>query len=91
MQTEIPEDVMKAAADAILRGGSSVRIGNELHVSIARAIMAERYRCAQLCDAERERRLASNYPAVRIHDFAAVAAKLAKQIKSGEFPPKQEA
>lgn len=89
MQTEIPVDVMKAAQAAWAEADIKI-LKTDAYVIIARAIMAERERCVQLCDAERERRLASNYPAVRIHDFAVVAAYLAKQIRSGELPPKKE-
>lgn len=42
--TEIPDDIMKAAADALLAGGYSVRIGSDGHKAIARAILSERQR-----------------------------------------------
>lgn len=47
---KIPDDVMKAAGDAILKGGCTLKIGDAMHVSIARAIMAERERCAKVAD-----------------------------------------
>lgn len=48
--TEIPEDVMKAAGDAILNGGCALKIGDVMHVSISRAILAERGRCAKVAE-----------------------------------------
>lgn len=49
--TEIPDDIMKAAADALLAGGYSVRIGSDGHKAIARAILSERERCDGVVEA----------------------------------------
>ncbi|TIT54421.1 MAG: hypothetical protein E5W72_03990 [Mesorhizobium sp.] len=38
---------MRAAGDAIIAGGRAYRIGDGFHRSIARAILAERERCAE--------------------------------------------
>jgi len=42
--SDIPEDIMRKAADALLAAGHSVRIGDDAHVTIAKAILAERQR-----------------------------------------------
>lgn len=45
---DIPKDIMTAAADAILAGGRSLRIGDSFHLAIASAILEERLRCAEI-------------------------------------------
>lgn len=76
-QAKIPEDVMKAA-EVVYRDID----GEPVH-AIARAIMAERERCLQICEAEYERRFNSDYPAARRHDFIVVARAIQKSIKLG--------
>lgn len=39
---DLPDDVMKAAGDAILAGGKAYRVGGDSHLAIAHAILAER-------------------------------------------------
>lgn len=43
---EIPEDIMRKAADALLAAGHTVKIGDANHKAIALAILAEREWCA---------------------------------------------
>lgn len=48
--TDTPEDVMKDAEQAIIKGGYAVGYADDLRLSVARAIMAERERCAHLAE-----------------------------------------
>lgn len=50
-------------------------------LSAAIAIMAERDRCIQICEDEYERRINSDYPADRRHDFVVVARSIQKAIR----------
>ena len=47
---DIPADIWRVAGDAILAAGQALRVGDIAHEAIARAIAAERERCAVVAD-----------------------------------------
>ncbi|RUX04766.1 MAG: hypothetical protein E5V51_00310 [Mesorhizobium sp.] len=77
--SEIPAEVMKAALDAAWAGGIAAKEGNNLTVIIARAILAERERCAKIA-AEWKSPLRPGTEARRLgHDEA--AHEIARKIR----------
>lgn len=72
----IPDDVLRLAKDEIAKGEMAI-------VTVVRAIMAERERCAQIAEAEYEKRFenADGYPASRVHDYVIVARAIERAIR----------
>lgn len=77
----IPDEMRVSLASVYVR--QNFETGEPWSMTIARAIMEERERCLQICEAEYERRFNSDYPAARRHDFIVVARAIQKSIKLG--------
>jgi hypothetical protein len=86
-KSEYPDDVVAAAREAmnIVRGDGAVGV-------ISRAILAERERCANVAEAEYEKRFDNRdgYPASRVHDFVVVARAIQRGILEPAPPSSTE-
>lgn len=79
--SDIPEDVLKAAYEEIGTVDELGAVG-----VIARAIMTERERCAKICEEECAKRLDSDYPMERRHDFIVSVRAVQKAIRGTSNP-----
>jgi hypothetical protein len=69
---DIPDDILRAAGDAILKVGKAYRVGGAFHLAIAQAIAAER---------ERNRMIARN----RVDDLHACLNQPLSDEAKGSF------
>lgn len=86
MSAQTHADAIKEYARASVSAALSAQVqdvATEDPIShyVSQAVMSERQRCIQLCEAEYERRINSDYPADRRHDFVVVARAIQKAIR----------
>lgn len=81
-ENQIPKDIMQSALDLC----RTREFANDTQMAVARAILAERTRCADVAVAGCWRfENKDEYPASRVHDFVVVARAIERGIRN----PKQ--